>query len=292
MSIFEDRLKEYKLLTEQKINECLKDNNCLQKSVYDAMNYSIAAGGKRIRPVLVLEFFRACGKNPKDAVNFAAAIEMIHTYSLIHDDLPCMDNDDIRRGKPSCHKAFNESTALLAGDGLLNRAFETMLSCPLNAENVLKAAYNVASLSGIDGMIGGQIIDLESENKDVSEDVVIRLYKDKTAALLRASALSGVILAGGDEDKIKAADEYATCIGLAFQIVDDILDIIGDQNTLGKPIGSDDKNHKRTYVSIHGIDKSKADVEKLTQKAIKALEVFEDNEFLKGLALYLCNRNY
>ena len=186
MSDMNLKIKEYCALIESELSEILSRKNCLQQAVFDAMNYSISAGGKRIRPIILLEFCKICGGNIKDALPFACALEMIHTYSLIHDDLPCMDNDDMRRGKPSCHKAFGEANALLAGDALLNMAFETMLSSnksKINPTLKLEAAQFIATCSGADGMIGGQVIDLENEGKDISEEVLIRLYKDNRIQL-------------------------------------------------------------------------------------------------------------
>lgn len=292
MSDFNERIKKYCDLVDAKLDEIISKKGYAQQIVFDAMEYSISAGGKRIRPILLLEFCRVCGGDVQKALPFACALEMIHTYSLIHDDLPCMDNDDFRRGKPSCHKAFGEANALLAGDALLNLAFETMLSSEidLSAEVKLKAALFIAKCSGVYGMIGGQVIDLQNEGKDISEELLIRLYKDKTAALLRAAAVGGAILAGADEVKINLANQFAEKVGLAFQIVDDILDFEGDEAVLGKPVGSDEKNNKKTYVAFHGIDNAKEDAKTLTTKALEALENFDDTEFLRELALFLCTR--
>lgn len=292
MNDFNERIKKYCDLVDAKLDEIISKKGYAQQIVFDAMEYSISAGGKRIRPILLLEFCRVCGGDVQKALPFACALEMIHTYSLIHDDLPCMDNDDFRRGKPSCHKAFGEANALLAGDALLNLAFETMLSSEidLSAEVKLKAALFIAKCSGVYGMIGGQVIDLQNEGKDISEELLIRLYKDKTAALLRAAAVGGAILAGADEVKINFANQFAEKVGLAFQIVDDILDFEGDEAVLGKPVGSDEKNNKKTYVAFHGIDNAKEDAKTLTTKALEALENFDDTEFLRELALFLCTR--
>lgn len=294
MSDMNVKIKEYCELIESELSEILSRKDCLHQVVFDAMNYSISAGGKRIRPIILLEFCKICGGSVKDALPFACALEMIHTYSLIHDDLPCMDNDDMRRGKPSCHKAFGEANALLAGDALLNMAFETMLftsNSKIEPALKLKAAHFIATCSGADGMIGGQVIDLENEGKDISEEILMRLYKDKTAALLRAAAVSGAILAGADEEKIAAADSFALNLGLAFQIVDDVLDYTGDEAILGKPIGSDQKNNKKTYVTFYGIGASIKRAKELTDSALKSLDAFENTEFLERLSLYLCDRN-
>ncbi len=289
---FQKRLDSYCKLIEDRLNELLTRKNCLQQVVFDAMKYSTSAGGKRIRPVLLLEFCRISGGNINDAIDFACALEMIHTYSLIHDDLPCMDNDDTRRGKPSCHIAFGEANALLAGDALLNYAFETMLSSKANItdQKKLNAIKNIAECSGVDGMIGGQVIDLSNEGNDISKEILLRLYKDKTAMLLKAATVSGAILGGADDEKIGAAEEFAINLGVAFQIVDDILDCIGDSAVLGKPIGSDEKNNKKTYVSFEGIEGAQKEAENLTNKALLALNSFEDNEFLNELSLMLCKR--
>ena len=289
---FQKRLNFYCSLIDNRLNELLTRNNCLQQVVFDAMKYSASAGGKRIRPILLLEFCRISGGNINDALDFACALEMIHTYSLIHDDLPCMDNDDIRRGKPSCHIAFGEANALLAGDALLNFAFETMLSSNsiISAQKKLDAIKNIAKCSGVDGMIGGQVIDLSNEGGAISKEILLKLYTDKTAMLLKAATVSGAILGGADDEKIGAAEEFAINLGIAFQIVDDILDCVGDSAVLGKPIGSDEKNNKKTYVSFEGIEGAQKEAENLTNKALLALNSFEDNEFLKELSLMLCNR--
>lgn len=293
MTDFENRMKEYCALVENELEKLFSHNECLQQVVFDAMRYSISAGGKRIRPIILLEFCRICGGSVKGALPFACALEMIHTYSLIHDDLPCMDNDDMRRGKPSCHKAFGEANALLAGDALLNLAFETMLSpihSEITIERQIRAAGYIAKCSGADGMIGGQVIDLENEGKEISQDVLLRLYRDKTAALLCAAAVSGAVLAGASENQIQAAERFAQNIGLAFQIIDDVLDCTGDQAILGKPIGSDQKNNKKTFVSFHGVEGAMAEANRLTDEGLSALNEFEDTAFLTELSLYLCKR--
>ncbi len=289
---FQQRIKEYCSLIENRLSEILDRKGCLQQVVFDAMNYSISAGGKRIRPVLLLEFCRICGGDIYNALDFACALEMIHTYSLIHDDLPCMDNDDYRRGKPSCHIAFGEANALLAGDALLNLAFETMLNSNANisAEAKINAAKNIATCSGVDGMIGGQAIDLSNEGNSISLEILLRLYRDKTAMLLKAATVSGAILGGADDVQIAAAEEFAINLGLAFQIVDDVLDYTGDSAVLGKPIGSDEKNNKSTYVSFFGIEGAKKEAEKLTNCALDSLKSFDDTEFLEELSLMLCKR--
>lgn len=257
----------------------------------DAMAYSLSNGGKRIRPVLTLEFCRVCGGDYKTAIPFAIALEMIHTYSLIHDDLPCMDNDDMRRGKPSSHKVYGEANALLAGDGLLTLAFETALSADFDAEKKSKAALELAKAAGVSGMIGGQVMDLANEQKTASLDEIILTEKLKTGALINVAAAMGCIAAGATEEQINAAQTYCENIGLAFQIVDDILDVTGDEAMLGKPIGSDSGNGKSTFVSLLGLEKSAGYARELTASAKSALNIFGDEgEFLSELADKLSER--
>lgn len=259
--------------------------------VSQAMRYSIENGGKRIRPALLLEFCRVCGGDYKKAVPFACALEMIHTYSLIHDDLPCMDNDDFRRGKPSCHIAFGEEYALLAGDALLTLAFETAMKSNLSAEITVKAAKELAKAAGVMGMVGGQVLDLQNEGKKVGVSDLQKTDELKTGELIRAACVLGCVCAGADDKKIAAAEKYAHDIGIAFQIVDDILDVTSDEETLGKPIGSDEENQKSTYVSLLGIEKSRKTAEELTLNAQKALDAFDgDVTSLKDFAEKLKNR--
>ncbi|MBQ8229037.1 MAG: polyprenyl synthetase family protein [Clostridia bacterium] len=253
--------------------------------VSQAMKYSVRNGGKRIRPMLALEFCAACGSDPRKALPFACAVEMIHTYSLIHDDLPCMDDDDYRRGKPSCHKAYGEANALLAGDALLTLAFETAVKADLPAENIVRAVKELSYSAGILGMVGGQVLDLQNENKALTLKELEQIHNLKTGELIRVACVLGCIAAGADDEKIKAAEEYAKGVGLTFQIIDDILDVTSDAETLGKPIGSDAENQKTTYVSLLGIEKSEEVAAQLTEKAKAALEVFnEETDSLKELA--------
>ncbi len=257
----------------------------------DAMAYSLGNGGKRIRPVLTLEFCRLCGGEYKDAIPFAIGAEMIHTYSLIHDDLPCMDNDDMRRGKPSSHKVYGEANALLAGDGLLTLAFETVLSANVSADKKASAALELAKAAGVSGMIGGQVMDLSNEGKKVSLDEIRATDKLKTGEMIRVAAVMGCIAAGADSEKIAAAEKYCENIGLAFQIVDDILDVTSDDATLGKPVGSDSQNEKSTYVSHLGVEKSAEYARQLTEDAKSALDIFgSEGEFLSELADRLSER--
>ncbi len=265
-----------------------------QGIVPDAMRYSLMNGGKRIRPVLALAFCEVAGGSMQSALPYACAVEMIHTYSLIHDDLPCMDDDNLRRGKPSCHKQFGESYALLAGDALLNFAFEILFNKfgdIQDANAALKMGYILSAASGIDGMIGGQALDLLSEGASVSLDRLKIIHSLKTGKMIIAPCQIGAICAGASEKEIADAEEYGRCIGLAFQIVDDILDNIGDESKLGKPIGSDVANGKSTYTSVMGVAKASAEVDRLTEKAVKIAESYGGKgAFLKEFALRLASR--
>ncbi len=260
--------------------------------VSEAMRYSLQGGGKRIRPCLVMEFCRVCGGDTTAALPFAAAVEMIHTYSLIHDDLPCMDDDDLRRGKPACHVQYGEANALLAGDGLLTLAFETLAAAPLPGNRVVEACAALAAAAGHRGMIGGQTMDLENENRAVSLETLRKTDALKTVELIRAACLLGCIAAGASQQQRKAAAEYAYGLGMAFQIVDDILDVTGDTATLGKPAGSDAAQNKSTYVTLCGLDGAGKDARAFTQIAVKAANAFgEAGEALRALAESLCERN-
>lgn len=291
-----DLTREYANQIEEALKAYLPKTGGLQDQLIQAMSYSLLGGGKRIRPILVLEFNRLCGGIQEAAMPFACAVEMVHTYSLIHDDLPCMDNDDMRRGKPSNHKKFGEDMALLAGDALQALAFEVMLSkesvCAAGAKRAAIAAGILGRAIGADGMVGGQVIDILSEGKQVSLEILRKMDEGKTGALILACAQMGCVLGGGTEQELEAAKQYATAVGLAFQIVDDILDIEGDTALLGKKVGSDVVNHKSTYVSMLGMEQAKNLVQQLTKQAIDALEVFEkDTGYLKALAQHLAVRN-
>lgn len=291
------KLDDYLELINSRLIDYLPYRNNLQKSVVDAMEYSLRGNGKRIRPALVLEFCRTCGGDINKALPFACAVEMVHTYSLIHDDLPCMDNDNFRRGKPSNHVVYGEAIALLAGDALLTRAFEIMLSPEtiksVGANVAAEAAACLADNIGVYGMIGGQVIDIESEDKSVGKDVLDSMHSLKTAALIVASAKIGCIIAGADKSKIEAASKYARAIGIAFQIVDDILDVTSSTEKLGKNVGKDQKESKSTYVSIMGIEESQKTISYLTNKALSELQKFNSNvDFLKDLAISLADRDH
>lgn len=279
---------------ENKLNELLPESGERYSSAVNAMRYSLLSGGKRIRPILLLEFYSLFGGGADSALNFAAAIEMIHTYSLIHDDLPCMDNDDMRRGKPSCHKAFGYDTALLAGDALLTHAFLAAAStADIPPERVSRAISVLAQKAGIYGMVGGQVMDLDFEKNGANGEELTAMYIKKTSCLLEAAAMCGAVLAGADEETVKKTEEYAENLGLAFQITDDILDCTADEKTLGKPIGSDEKNGKTTFVTLLGLDGAKQRAALLTKKAEDILNGFSgDTSYLKELTEYLLNRNY
>lgn len=288
-------LAAYSKLTEERLLEYIRPQEDKgQTVIFEACRYSAMAGGKRLRPALVLEFCRLCGGDIQAALPFACALEMIHTYSLIHDDLPCMDNDDLRRGKPTNHKVYGEATAVLAGDGLLNLAFETA-SDPANtalisAETQLRAIRVLSRASGMEGMIGGQVLDMQAEKTQISLAQLKTLQELKTGALIGAAAQLGCLIGGASEEQTQAALEYARCIGLAFQIQDDILDIEGDEETFGKPIGSDSENGKSTYPSLLGLERCHALVHELSEQAVHALTPFADAGMLPELARSLADR--
>lgn len=265
-----------------------------ENRLIEAMRYACEGGGKRLRPVLLMECCRMSGGNPQKAFAFAAALELIHSYSLVHDDMPCMDNSLLRRGKPSVHAAFGETLALLTGDALLNLAFETALSdntFPVSLK--LSATHILADCAGVHGMIGGQLLDLESEEKIIDLPTLKKLQERKTAALLVAACQMGATLGGGSKEQIEQAGQYGYYIGLSFQIVDDILDATATAEELGKPVGSDAQNQKNTYVSLLGIEKARQLAEEYTQKAIKALTPFgEQGKDLHYLAVQLLHRTH
>lgn len=265
----------------------------LREIICEAMEYSLLAGGKRLRPVLMMEFCRMCGGNAAEVLDVACSIELIHTFSLIHDDLPCMDDDDYRRGRLSCHRKFDEATALLAGDALNTLAFEVIADAAMNevisAQTAVMLISVLSKAVGVNGMIGGQIIDLQSEGRQISLEQLDMLQRHKTGALIEAACVMGVILAGR-YDMISAAAEYADALGRAFQIVDDILDVTGTFEELGKPIGSDDEQNKSTYVSALGIEGAQQEADRLTEQALLTLKQFDDHEFLAELTGSLLHR--
>ena len=265
-----------------------------QAKVLEAMRYSLEAGGKRIRPLLVLAFCRACGGDVQKALKPALAIEMIHTYSLIHDDLPAMDDDDYRRGRLSCHKAFDEATAILAGDALNVLPFELLSTdTTLPAETRVSLIAELANAAGAEGMIGGQVIVIANETRtDVDQNNLVNMYAHKTGALIRVACTMGCMVAGANDKMLTAATEYAQRLGLAFQIVDDILDVTGTPELLGKPIGSDAAHHKTTFVTLLGLEGAKAEASRLTEEALRLLEDIPEHQFLTELTEALLNRNY
>ena len=260
-----------------------------QAVLFDSMRYSLLAGGKRLRPVFVFDFCRMAGGCWPDATPFAAAVEMIHTYSLIHDDLPSMDNDDFRRGRPTNHKVYGETMAILAGDGLLTDAFMLASSAQLPDPAQMGLAIGVlAQNAGSLGMVGGQVLDIQSETRELSEQEVIDIQSRKTGGLINAACVLGVIAGGGDEAKIEAAATFAGALGMAFQIRDDMLDVIGTQEEMGKGVGTDET--KNTFVKLYGLGKCEELVHKYTSTAIEALHVFENNDFMIELARSLTDR--
>lgn len=293
---FKQCLKEKASFIENVLKEYMPKEEGYQKTVIEAMNYSLSAGGKRLRPILTLEACKVVGGNEEEVIPFAMAIEMIHTYSLIHDDLPALDNDDLRRGRPTNHKVYGEAMGILAGDALLNYAFEVMLSGSINKENpekYLKAINEIAKGAGIYGMIGGQVVDVESENKQIEKEKLDYIHMNKTAAMMVGCMRAGATIGGANSEQMEEITKYAKNIGLSFQIVDDILDIVGDEAKLGKKVGSDIENHKSTYPSLLGLDKSKEIAYNLIDEAKKSIEKLSDDvDFLKGLAEYIIDREY
>lgn len=283
-------IKERIAVIDSALGEYLPDSD--KGVIYDAMRYSVFAGGKRLRPILMWECTVMLGGDWETVKPFACALEMIHTYSLIHDDLPAMDNDDLRRGMPTSHIKFGEDIAILAGDALLNKAFEIIAAHDYSdAALALRAMSVISDASGTEGMIGGQVIDLKSEGKDITLTELQRLHLLKTGALIRAACVTGGILAGANKDEISALDDFAKALGVAFQIRDDILDVIGDEKTLGKPIGSDAEQNKNTYVKLCGLDESKRLACEYSNIAKKSLGRFGDKaEFLTALTDYLTDR--
>ena len=299
--ILESKVKEI----EDIIVKYLPKEEGFPKKVLEAMNYSVLSGGKRLRPMLMQETYRLFGGRGKEIEPFMAALEMIHTYSLVHDDLPAMDNDEYRRGRKTTHVVYGEAFAILAGDALLNYAFETVLKAVpiyteeperLRVEQLLgmaKAMEVLSGKAGIYGMIGGQTADIEAEGSDnFTIEQLLYIHENKTAALIQAAMMIGAILAGAGVGEVQRIEKCAYNIGIAFQIQDDILDVIGNQEELGKPIGSDEKNHKQTYVTLNGLERSKEQVKKLSEEAVEIIDSFGgDSTFLKELILSLIHRS-
>ncbi len=292
MSFKEDLQKKTKEI-EELLEQYLPEEKGFQKTVLEAMNYSVTAGGKRLRPMLMQETYRMFGGSGRVVEPFMAAIEMIHTYSLVHDDLPAMDNDEYRRGRKTTHAVYGEAFGILAGDALLNYAFETAagaLEQELSSRTA-KAIGILASKAGIYGMIGGQVVDVESEGQAISRDKLDFIYRLKTSALIESSMMIGAMLAGASEDEVEKIRQVAEDVGVAFQIQDDILDVTSTLEVLGKPIHSDEKNEKTTYVTLEGLEQAKKDVEEISRRALGTLISLErKNPFLEELITMLITR--
>ena len=280
-------------LVEEALIKELREESALDEQLCSSMKYSLTAGGKRLRPILLMAAADVAGGRGEDFIQVACAIEMIHTYSLIHDDLPAMDNDDYRRGKLTNHKVYGEAMAILAGDALLTQAFEVMLRQPgVPADVLLKVVREMAIAAGPNGMVGGQAIDLESEGKHVPMETLKKLHMGKTGALFRAAIRSGAILAGADEKQLADLTAYADAFGLAFQITDDILDVVGNEAVIGKPVGSDERNDKSTYVTLTSLETARELAAQVVADGVKALEGFGDKAvFLRDLLESLLDRN-
>ena len=286
---FDDRTAQYLHFIEEFLKEeCFQYRNEPQKTLFEAMRYSLLAGGKRLRPIFVFDFCHMCGGHWENAAEFAAAVEMIHTYSLIHDDLPCMDNDDYRRGILTNHKVFGESIAVLAGDALLTAAFSYLSKAPFSADIRIRAVELLSNCAGELGMVGGQVLDMQSEQRQCTAQEVVDIQSRKTGALIHAACVLGVLAGNGSEDQIRAATIFASHIGLAFQIRDDMLDVIGDATELGKAIGAD--GVKNTFVQLYGLSKCDQMVREHTKKAIDALSAFDNAEYMTLLAKQLTDR--
>lgn len=290
--MMKEQLNEQIALIDKYLDEYLAEKDNPQNIIYKAMRYSVFAGGKRLRPILMMNVCKMCGGNVNEVIPFACALEMIHTYSLIHDDLPAMDNDDLRRGMPTSHIKFGEATAILAGDALLNKAFEIATDYSGNdANRAMKAVNMLAVSSGTEGMIGGQIVDMESEGKDITLDELQYLHLNKTGAIIRSACTVGALIGGANDEQLNAVDEFAKNLGVAFQIQDDILDVTGTEAELGKPVGSDAEEEKNTYVKLIGLEESEKAAIMYSNAAKEALAIFGDKaEFLLNLTDYLTNR--
>ena len=291
---FKELMEFDKQIVEKYMDELLSINVIYEKKLIESMKYSVQAGGKRLRPILFLETIKLLNKNPFDFIEIACAIEMIHTYSLIHDDLPAMDNDSLRRGKPTNHVVFGEATAILAGDGLLNLAHEIMIAFVSKklTKNNINGINIISKAAGINGMIAGQAVDIESEGKSIDIDTMKFIHSNKTGALIEASIVAAAVMSDADDTRIAALKTYAKYIGLAFQVTDDILDIEGNEAELGKKIGSDELNDKATYPKYFGLEKSKEYAKNTITNAIESLNVFEPKEkaFFVDLADYIICR--
>lgn len=289
---------EYKELVDQHLMDFIPNIDNKSISLYESMKYSLTAGGKRLRPVLLLAACEFAGGNIKEAIPYACAIEYIHTYSLIHDDLPAMDNDDLRRGLPTNHKVYGDAIAILAGDGLLNCAFEAIskdmmlfYDSPEKIRKRVNAAYEIAKGAGVRGMVAGQVSDIEAENAIASKEMLEYIYLNKTGALIRAAIKAGLYLGNPTDSMINDLEKYSENLGIAYQIADDIMDVVGNPDEMGKAAGSDEKKHKNTYTSILDIDHARNRLDELTAKAVESIEKYYDNaEFFRNLVLDLAKR--
>jgi len=287
-----DYMKRKIELVNNELTKIYPANTALNSILADSMNYSLSAGGKRLRPIMLMAAADAAGTNGEAFCRIACALEFVHTYSLIHDDLPAMDNDDYRRGKLTNHKVYGDATAILTGDALLTMAFDIITSVnTVKPDILLKVIKELAYAAGAEGMVGGQVIDLQSENKRINIDELRKLHSAKTGALFCAAIRIGAILAEASDEQLQALTRYAKEFGLAFQITDDILDVIGDNEKIGKPVGSDEKNHKSTYVSLLSLEKAQKLAKASVDNAVQALDIFGDKaDFLQSLAKYLLTR--
>lgn len=295
---FQKELSERSIYASDVVTEMIPKSQNFTLEIVEAMEYSLSAGGKRLRPILIHAFYNLYSGKEAVYKPFMAGMEMLHTYSLVHDDLPALDNDDLRRGKPTTHVKYGEDVGILAGDGLLHLAYETCLKAfehGDNCNNVLKAMKIFGSKTGLNGMFGGQAADVINTGKNISDELLYYIYKNKTSALIEGSMMIGAALAGADDGDLEIIENIGFNIGMAFQIRDDILDVYGDEKIFGKPVLSDDRNNKKTYLTINGLEKSRNDVELFTKKAVNMLcnlgNNNEEREFLKELFIYLTSRN-
>ena len=292
MSNFDEVFSSEKDAVEKIIYGYCPDEYGKQSLIFESMNYSVKAGGKRLRPILMLETFKLFGKDESKAYPFMAAIEFIHTYSLVHDDLPAMDDDEFRRGQKTTHAKYGEDIGILAGDGLLNMAYEIMSEAVVKDPSAAKAMAVIAKKAGAYGMVGGQTVDVVNEGKKLDIETINYIHNLKTAALIEASMMAGAILGGATEEQVLQIESIAKNIGMAFQIQDDILDVTGDEEKLGKPVLSDEKNEKDTYITLIGLEESKQKVKDLSNLAIDGIKALGENEFLVTLVEKLISREY
>lgn len=293
---FKQELNNYQEIINNELEKYLRRQECPEKVLNKAMEYSLMAGGKRLRPILMIDVYKIFSDGYEKCLPYAVAMEMIHNFSLIHDDLPGIDNDDFRHGKQTNHKKFNEATAILAGDGLLNGAYQVIAKNILEENNIQNQKQKMLAFKELadstDRMIAGEYVDTEFEGKAISSDYLEYMHKNKTGALLRASARIGAIMSNATEEELEKITKYAEIIGLTFQIKDDILSAVGDEKILGKPVGNDEKRGKCTYVTKYGLDSAQKMLEQLTNEAVEIAKTYnEKGEFLKNLAIYIETRN-